>query len=378
MILKFNNEDYTISNDETVIQLLKKEYELLDFLYTRAERSFTRNQLLEAVWPMANPIDRTVDDHVYRLRKKTKNLEGYFVIQTIKGYGYRLKMLSPQEHEAPAIADEEFREISKNLLNKYHRYGQGNAVKTLLQSKTLGIQAPPETQFIYLLIEGDWRKLLHTEELDFSEKVLFLIQFDLLIGYNRSQSVQYYVKAVEKDVFSPSTQEEATLLFPIFLYIFAKDYEKAARYLERAEEQITSPHHGFFPFLQLSRLMYHISLNELEQVKTSIETIETLFEKFNYQRELSLFVALKGIWKIGKGNKTEGRKSLEEGVRIAESIEFESHLLFLIAICLFFLENHADDSIAYKQMRKQWDLLDEKYDFDHISDEITNKMNSSL
>jgi len=375
MVLNFQNENFTVSHDSTIIQLLKKEFELLNFLYNHAGQSFTREQLLDAVWPMQSPVDRTVDDHIYRLRKKTKKLENYFVIKTVKGYGYRLEIPDYQETVSPLENDEEFRELTNNLLSKYHRYGQGNAVKTMLQSKTLGIQAHRENLFISLLIDGDWKMLLETEDIQFSEKALFLLHLDLLIGNDRNQTVRYYEKAMDKDLFSISTKQEAAVLSPIVIYLFAKEYDKAADSLIQANQQILSPNHGFFPFLQLSWLMYHIGQKEPREVETSIKSIESLFKKFNYQREVSLFTALKGIWELEKGNKVQGRKTIQEGIQMARDIGFESHFLFLIATCLFFFENHVEDAIAYEQLKKEWDLLDEKYNFDYINKEVNRKLN---
>ena len=70
--LEFEPREYSISYQAEKINLLAKEYALLEFLYRNRGKTFSREQLLDQVWPMEYPGERTVDDHVYRLRKKMK------------------------------------------------------------------------------------------------------------------------------------------------------------------------------------------------------------------------------------------------------------------------------------------------------------------
>lgn len=69
------NANYTVEYDSEEIQLLRKEFLLFEFLYKNRGQTFSRDALLDAVWPLEAPSDRTVDDHIYRLRKKIKTLE---------------------------------------------------------------------------------------------------------------------------------------------------------------------------------------------------------------------------------------------------------------------------------------------------------------
>jgi len=76
-----------VSEDEGVIELTSKEFDLLIFFINYRSQAFSREQILERVWGedyFGN--DRVVDDLLRRLRKKLPNLN----IETIYGYGYRL------------------------------------------------------------------------------------------------------------------------------------------------------------------------------------------------------------------------------------------------------------------------------------------------
>lgn len=66
----FDENGWTVTDGLRHAALLPKEFALLRFLYDNRNRAFSRDGLLEQVWPMEHPVDRTVDDHVYRLRRK--------------------------------------------------------------------------------------------------------------------------------------------------------------------------------------------------------------------------------------------------------------------------------------------------------------------
>lgn len=62
--LIFRDDVYAVKRGGEVIPFLPKEYALFRYLYENKNRAFSREQPLEA------PTDRTVVDHVYRMRKK--------------------------------------------------------------------------------------------------------------------------------------------------------------------------------------------------------------------------------------------------------------------------------------------------------------------
>ncbi|WHH60270.1 response regulator transcription factor [Petroclostridium sp. X23] len=71
------------------LELSPKEYDLLSLLIQNKETAFSRDELLNKVWGYDYFGDaRTVDTTVKRLRSK---LEDYsHMIETVRGYGYRL------------------------------------------------------------------------------------------------------------------------------------------------------------------------------------------------------------------------------------------------------------------------------------------------
>jgi DNA-binding response OmpR family regulator len=70
-----------------VVELTRREFELLVHLAEHPERVVSREQLLDAVWNGAGVNDRTVDVHMARLRHKLA--EARVALQTVRGVGYR-------------------------------------------------------------------------------------------------------------------------------------------------------------------------------------------------------------------------------------------------------------------------------------------------
>jgi two-component system phosphate regulon response regulator PhoB len=81
---------HSVSVDGGVLDLTATEYKLLLTLAERRGRVQARTQLLQTVWDAAPDIQtRTVDMHVQRLR--TKLGAAGDVIETVRGFGYRMK-----------------------------------------------------------------------------------------------------------------------------------------------------------------------------------------------------------------------------------------------------------------------------------------------
>ncbi len=78
----------TVLRDGVEVTLTSKETDMVLYLIENINTSFTRDQLLNKIWGEDYfGSDRVVDDLVKRIRKKMTG----FKIETIYGYGYRLK-----------------------------------------------------------------------------------------------------------------------------------------------------------------------------------------------------------------------------------------------------------------------------------------------
>src|SRR5690625_87151 len=104
--MEFSQEDYSVILEGNQVTLLRKEFFLLKYLYENNGRAFSREALLDAVWPLEEPTERTVDDHIYRLRKKLFPFRDTLSIKTVKGLGYSLKIEKQANESSIAVPEE--------------------------------------------------------------------------------------------------------------------------------------------------------------------------------------------------------------------------------------------------------------------------------
>jgi two-component system phosphate regulon response regulator PhoB len=80
---------HRVTANDSSLNIGPTEYRLLQFFMTHQERVYTRSQLLDQVWGGNVYVEeRTVDVHIRRLRKALGDQHDY-LIQTVRGAGYR-------------------------------------------------------------------------------------------------------------------------------------------------------------------------------------------------------------------------------------------------------------------------------------------------
>jgi two-component system alkaline phosphatase synthesis response regulator PhoP len=93
--LKTSDTDFVIDKERYLVIvkgekliLPKKEFELLNLLYSKPEKVFTREDIFRLIWGDNIIVgDRTIDVHIRKLREKL----GDNYITTIKGVGYKFE-----------------------------------------------------------------------------------------------------------------------------------------------------------------------------------------------------------------------------------------------------------------------------------------------
>ncbi|MBW8351533.1 response regulator transcription factor [Bacillus sp. IITD106] len=93
--LLLNRKTYEAKYNGNLIDLPRKEFELLFLLANYPGKTFTREQLIEKIWGYDYEGDeRTVDVHIKRIRGRFTVGQYDFQIKTIRGLGYRLEIKS--------------------------------------------------------------------------------------------------------------------------------------------------------------------------------------------------------------------------------------------------------------------------------------------
>ena len=89
--LRLDRLEKRVFRDTIEIQLGPTEFRLLEFFLTNPKRVFTRDQILENVWPNnINVETRTIDVHIRRLRKSININNNKELIRTVRSSGYSL------------------------------------------------------------------------------------------------------------------------------------------------------------------------------------------------------------------------------------------------------------------------------------------------
>jgi DNA-binding response OmpR family regulator len=91
--LFLSRKTYLIQAGEERLTIPMKEFELLFKLGSSPGKTFSREQLIQAIWgPDFEGTDRTVDVHINRLRERFPEERFGYRITAIRGLGYRLEL----------------------------------------------------------------------------------------------------------------------------------------------------------------------------------------------------------------------------------------------------------------------------------------------
>lgn len=92
--LSLNTLTFEVTRETTPIVLSRKEFSLLEFLMRHPGRVFTKDQIIQTVWPYDSDIlPNTVEVYIGYLRNKIdkpfKNKQP--LIHTVRGFGYKIE-----------------------------------------------------------------------------------------------------------------------------------------------------------------------------------------------------------------------------------------------------------------------------------------------
>ena len=90
--LTVDTKQYVVTYDEEVVELTKKEFDLLKYLIDNKDIVVTRDNILQKIWAYDYLGDtNVVDVYIRYLRSKIDNKFNIKLIHTIRGVGYQIK-----------------------------------------------------------------------------------------------------------------------------------------------------------------------------------------------------------------------------------------------------------------------------------------------
>ena len=93
--LSVDNTAYVVSwmddnGKNEIVPLTLTEYRIVAFMARHPKRCFSRFELIEACLPESDALDRVIDSHLSKLRRKLQDAGCENFIETVRGVGYRL------------------------------------------------------------------------------------------------------------------------------------------------------------------------------------------------------------------------------------------------------------------------------------------------
>ncbi|WP_042203938.1 winged helix-turn-helix domain-containing protein [Paenibacillus camerounensis] len=347
MQLKLDDSNFTVANGEITLQLLPKEYALLDFMYRNKGRTFTRGQLLDKVWPLEYPVERTVDDHIYRLRKKLRPFAG-LTLQTVRGSGYSLSLAeaAPVRLLNPTTHDTELRNTMTEVFNKFHVYGQGRSMLSLASQKdVLGYELDPQVAVSVHFVQGDLEWLMHTEEVALKDRLFHLFLFYMFTG-EPEVKLAVCERVISAQVLHPEDQLELDILTILDLFILAGEPERALDRLVRSYQVISEPEYeNFVPVTMITELFAQLAAGAGNEVLMQMdEAIVKALQEKPFLRETGSYNIVKGLWQLRNNQPAEAEALLDEGLDVLERSGFVPLRLYgfyrICHYCRLYLPSH--------------------------------------
>ncbi|MGG6314277.1 winged helix-turn-helix domain-containing protein [Paenibacillus macerans] len=332
MQLEIDGSRYQVAAEGIKVELLPKEFALFQFLYRNAGRAFSREQLLDNVWPLDYPVERTVDDHVYRLRKKLRPFPG-LEIRTVRGLGYSLIMEGPRNQEGtiPTLRDPELHETMRAVFGKYQLYGQGRSMLALArQQDVLGYKLDPFYSVYVHFVQGDLEWLLETNEAPLRDRLYFLMLFLCLTGYPGDR-LELCERVLEKKLLPPFQHREMEILTILDLYTLSGEPEKTLDRLRMSYRVIAElEYENFIPQTAIAELLAHLAAGSPEgKLRKLAEAIESgMLTAKPFLREIGAYKVVKGLWMLKRGDWPEAEKRMDEGLSVLEQSGFVPLYLF--------------------------------------------------
>lgn len=325
MYIEFKAGDNQVAIDGINIDLLPKEYALLQFLHLNRGRSLSREQLLDKVWAREFPIERTVDDHIYRLRKKLSGIEG-IDIRTIRGFGYSLVI--SQHHlnvdVSPTLQDAELNNMILDVFAKYHQYGQGKSMLTLARHHhTLGYEVDPHYLVVLHFVQGDLQWLLYNEQAPLDDRLFYLVLFHMF-SRNPEEMKLFCERVITKGILAPHYELELEILLGLNFLALAGKPDEAIQRLVKSNKVIADPdYENFIPNVRILELFVHLVAETDEQVLNQMEQqIEIVLQAKPFLREIGSYKVVQGLRKLQRGQWREADACIEEGLQVLDMSGF--------------------------------------------------------
>jgi DNA-binding winged helix-turn-helix (wHTH) protein len=380
--LWFDPRTYTVSCESETVTLLAKEFALLQFLYDNRNQVYTREQLLDHVWPSEYPVERTVDDHVYRIRKKLGRIPAV-AINTVRGYGYSLTLLERRNPFNPSIKDEEMKKAVRGMFKKYHLFGQGKSMLTLAaQQEVLGIEVDALYQVYMRFIQGDIEWFMYTGEVPMAERLFWLL---LVYSYMAEphKSLALFEKALVSGVMPDDQKREMYLLNIVDLYAETGRFDEAEERLRITNRTVEEDNLvGFRMPVAIAQMYVLVVKGDMVSAERMVHELEQMLQKAPYLREIGRFQIIKSLWLLGLGQTREAAKAIDLGLNVLRQSRNVPLTIVSVRQVLLYLDRMSELHPEQEQLKRKMEALhvelDREYGITRFCEETDSMLTQYL
>lgn len=369
--LLFHDDTFTVEILSDSISFLPKEYALLQFLYRNQNQSFSREQLLDHVWPRETPTDRTVDDHIYRLRKKLGKYVHLYEIETIRGRGYRFYVKEKKMRVTSFAENPMLQQKTRELLHTYHFLGLGEQlVATITQQQKWGLLVDEDYKYLSYFAKIDVQRLLEGSNQTFQQRAYFLLLLYISLTKDTMKALGFCEKALRSGYLPPFRQTELPINLLSF-YIKTNQIEKASQNLKNCWKVAREERNEWLYFiLVMEEVNIYTGQSEWVQAEKTLNELADLLPYFPGLRERGLWQIQKGLLTSINGNEREGTLSWTKGIEDLQRSQFLPALLIALQFTRYMGTKQASLKTVSKLAEQWWNQLQNKLGWEQYLDQV--------
>ena len=92
LVLNTTTLKVTCAKTNEVVELIKKEFQLLEYFINNPNQVLSKEQIYDRVWGIENEIEsNNLEAYLSFIRKKLRAIESNVVIKSVRGMGYRIE-----------------------------------------------------------------------------------------------------------------------------------------------------------------------------------------------------------------------------------------------------------------------------------------------
>ena len=82
----------TCTKTNEVVELIKKEFQLLEYFINNPNQVLSKEQIYDRVWGVENEVEsNNLEAYLSFIRKKLRAIESDVVIKSVRGMGYKIE-----------------------------------------------------------------------------------------------------------------------------------------------------------------------------------------------------------------------------------------------------------------------------------------------